>query len=378
MQTDSKHSPIATTSRAKSKTPGQLGHWTCDCGKTLKFEYHRAGMKGRCPACGRTFTIPAAAPLGGAELTLCGHKGPVQAVAVSPDNRMVATSAEVVASEVPRSELAETMLWDTTNGHLAGILRWHRKPVVALAFSPDSQWLATGSQDHSISIWDVERGLWDSVRCVHEHVLRGHDAPISAVSFAPNGELLASAGEDGTIRLWETTRWGQTRAIRTDRTGAGRSAFSPCGQYLASAWASRGPVLIWKTVTGEKHLELRLWSTEETGDHAVAFSSDGKKLAVLGHQQVRLWELSTCQVLASIDAPGSETLAITPRDNLIATAGLDPETGANVTLWDASTLVSMREFDGHSQSVSAIAFSADGKLLVSGDRGGIANVWLLR
>ncbi|MGH7140424.1 MAG: WD40 repeat domain-containing protein, partial [Pirellulales bacterium] len=153
---------------------------------------------------------------------------------------------------------------------------------------------------------------------------------------------------------------------------------SPCGRYLAAAWASRGPVSIWKTATGEKHLELRLWSTEDTGDYAVDFSADGSKLAVLGHEQVRMWDLSTCQVVASIEAPGSKTLAMTPRDNLIATAGLNPATGANVTLWDASTLVSMREFDGHAQGVSAIAFSPDGKLLVSGDRDGVANLWVLR
>lgn len=377
MQIDPERSPIATTSRA-TKPVAQLGHWTCECGKTLKFEHHRAGKKGRCPACGRTFTVPAVAPLGGAELTLCGHQGPITAVAISPDARLVATSAERAGASIPRSELAETMLWDAASGHLAGVLRWHRKPVVALAFSPDSQWLATGGQDHSISLWDVERGLWDSVMGVHEHVLHGHDAAVSAVSFASNGEMLASAGEDGTVRFWDTTRWQPTRVLSTDRTGAGRIAFSPCGQYIAAAWASRGPVIVWNTATGEKHLELRLWSTEETGDHGVCFSPDGKRLAVLGDQQVRIWELSTCQVLASIDALGSETLAAIPRENQIATAGLDPETGANVTLWDTSTLVSMRELEGHSQSVSAIAFSTDGKLLVSGDREGIANVWLLR
>lgn len=377
MQPDSDGSPAVTTSRTKSKSSAQLGYWTCECGKSLKYEYQQAGKKGRCPACGRTFTIPTAAPQGGAALTLYGHKGPIQAVAFSPDARLVATSAEV-ATGAPRSELAETILWDTTSGHIAGILRWHRKSVAALAFAPQGRWLATGSHDHLISIWDVERGLWDSVMGVHEHVLCGHTATVTALSFDPEGTLLASAGQDGTIRLWETTHWQQKHTISTDRSGAARVAISPCGRYLAAAWASRGPVLIWKTATGEKHLELRLWSTEDTGDNAVDFSADGTKLAVLGHEQVRLWDLSTCQVAASIEAPGSETLAMTPRDNQIATAGRNPATGANITLWDASTLVSMREFDGHAQRVSAIAFSPDGKLLVSGDRDGVVNLWLLR
>lgn len=165
------------------------------------------------------------------------------------------------------------------------------------------------------------------------------------------------------------------RTIPVRRTGDGKIAFSPCGRYLASVWSSRGPATIWNVANGERHLELRLPIDEDSDDRGVGFSADGSRLIVLSHHEVRLWDIATCQVLASFEAPGSESLAVSPRAAVIATGGLEPDTNANVTLWDAASLIRMREFDGHGQAVSAIAFSPDGKLLVSGGRDGVANVW---
>lgn len=377
MQTGNEHSSKAMTSMPTAKPPELTGRWQCECGKTLRFEYHRAGKKSRCPACGHTFTIPAPEPVAGAALTLRGHKGPITAVAISPDRSLIASSAEVVGPGAARSEVAEVILWDTDAGHIAAVLHWHRQPVGALAFSPDGSWLATGSFDHAISIWDVERGLWDVVMGVQEHVLRGHQAAVTDVRFSTAEPLFVSAAADGTIRLWDTATWQLKSVIRTERTGQAKLSISPCGKYIAAGWASRGPITLWKTANGEKHLDLRLFSDEDSACQAVDFSPDGARLAVLGGSLVRVWELSTCQVLATIDAPGSQTLAHSPRGDVIATGGLDNATGANVTLWESSTLAIMREFGGHSQSVMAIAFSPDGRVLASGGHDGLANVWLL-
>jgi WD40 repeat protein len=165
------------------------------------------------------------------------------------------------------------------------------------------------------------------------------------------------------------------RTIDVRRTGDAQLAFSPCGRYLASVWSSRGPAIIWNAATGERHVEFRLPIDEDSGDSGVGFSLDGSRLIVLTNRQVRLWDISTCQVLASFEAPGSESLAVSPHAAVIATGGHDPETNAKITLWDAATLVRTREFEGHDQPVSALAFSSDGKILVSGGRDGVANIW---
>jgi WD40 repeat protein len=286
----------------------------------------------------------------------------------------VATAAEV-ASPAAKSELAETLLWDAASGIPMTRLHWHRNSVAALAFSPDGRVLATGGKDHVVSIWNVERGLWDAVIGVHERALYGHRAPVSAVAFSPSGTCLVTAAADETLRFWDPASWTPIRTAEVRRSGDARLAFSPCGHYFASVWSSRGPAIIWNAANGERHLEFRLPSDEDSADRGVGFSLDGSRLIVLTNREVRIWDISTCQVLASFEAPGSESLAVSPRAAVIATGGHDHETNAKVTLWDAATLVRAREYEGHDKPVSAVAFSSDGKMLVSGGRDGVANVW---
>jgi WD40 repeat protein len=67
--------------------------------------------------------------------------------------------------------------------------------VTSVAFSADGQWLASGSWDKTIKIWNVETGQ-------EVQSLSGHDRPVYAVAYDAGGRWLASGSEDGTIKLW--------------------------------------------------------------------------------------------------------------------------------------------------------------------------------
>ncbi|HEX5442203.1 MAG TPA: WD40 repeat domain-containing protein [Pirellulales bacterium] len=308
--------------------------------------------------------------------TLRGHCGLIHASAFAPDGALLATGGGYAPSTgVSKSESSATMVWDLTALRPAVTLHWHREPVLAVAFSPGNQYLATGSGDRTIALWNVERGLWNLVMGAHDRSLRAHDAAVTSLAFRPDGSLLASAGADGAVKLWNTSDWRQAALFNAARNGDARILFSPCGKYLAGVWRSRGPAIVWDVAAGKEHLELRLWTSEDSEDYGLAFSPDGAKLAVLSTGEVRIWDLATCQVIASFTSLGSLTIAYSPRGNLLATGGWDQETQAAVSLWDASTGVLVGQFGGHAQPVETICFSHDGGRLASGGRDGVVNLW---
>jgi WD40 repeat protein len=110
-------------------------------------------------------------------------------------------------------------------------------PFTSVAYSPDGNLLAAGSESGRVRLWTA-RG-----RVVR--VLDGHKGAVRSLSFAADGKTLATAGEDGTARLWELAT-GQERALLTGhRGGVLAVALAPDGHTLATG-GSDGLALLWK------------------------------------------------------------------------------------------------------------------------------------
>jgi len=71
----------------------------------------------------------------------------------------------------------------------------HRGDVNSVAFSPDGKLLASGSDDTSAKLWDVNAG--------HEIATLGHSGKVLAVAFSPDGKTLATGGSDHIVKLWD-------------------------------------------------------------------------------------------------------------------------------------------------------------------------------
>lgn len=368
--------------------PGQIApsleaaRWRCACGKFLQYPPQWAGKKGRCPACGRDVVLPDPQAAEGALHTVRGHRGALVASAFSPDGTLLATcAAQAAGRPASKTELGETLLWEARDGRWesgiqSGIdLHWHRDVVSALAFSPDGRWLATGSHDKTIAVWDVSRGLWGTVMGIHERSLRAHSGAVTSLAFRGDGSLLASAGHDDAVKLWSADSWRLEATLGAGRKGGCQLSFSPGGEWLAAVWRSRGPALIWDVTTRQEQLELRLRSEEDSEDYGLAFSPDGRRLAVLGADEVRIWDLSSCQVLSSFQSPGARAIAWSPTSNFLVTGGWNSKTRQAVFVWDAATGELVSEWAGHRQPVETVAFTADGQRLASGSQDGSINIW---
>ena len=164
----------------------------------------------------------------------------------------------------------------------------HSGPVVV---SPNGRWLAGGSSDGTVRIWDAATGR-------ELRRLEGHDGWVTSVSFSPDGKWLASGSHDETVRVWNLTNGREHLRLDGHRPIVTSVSFSPDGRWLASA-AGDGTIRLWDAATGK--IQRRLQAHNQRVE-AIALSPDGKWLAgVLDDETVRVWDVATGEELRRLD-----------------------------------------------------------------------------
>ena len=162
-------------------------------------------------------------------------------------------------------------------------------------FSPNSQWLATGSGDATVRLWDMQKRT-----CIHTFL--GHSTSwINAVAFSSDGQWLAVGNGDSTIQIWDMQ---QRKCIHTF-TGHAHwvhsVAFSPDDQWLATS-GDDAIIQLWD-IQQWQCAHTFIGHTDEV--HSIAFSADSHQLATgSSDATVRLWDVETGTCLAVLPLPG--------------------------------------------------------------------------
>ena len=154
--------------------------------------------------------------IGPAQAQLRGHGGPVRALAISADGK----------TAVSGSFDSSAIRWSLTRNAAEQVLRFHESAVNAVALTPDGR-IVTGGEDGKIAVWQAGSSA-------PQRVLSGHVAPIVSLAVSPDGATLASASWDRTIRLWPLNG-GEPRVLEDHQQNVNGVAFTPDGKALVSA-----------------------------------------------------------------------------------------------------------------------------------------------
>jgi WD40 repeat protein len=348
--------------------------------------------------------------------TITGHTQAVGGIAFSPDGSRIATAGYDNVARITNAVTGQPIL----------ALKGHTDPVSSVCFTPDGKRLITGSFDNTARVWDATRRR-DML------TLTGHLGTVMDIAVSPDGSSVYSGGNDGTVRQWSAISGQQTATLLSQKAFVTTLAISKDGALLLVGDAA-GTLHVIETRTHHERLTINtgpapvtalamspnsaqicvavgmIGAPQNTGliilnaengslRHTLlkntaqvmdlAYSPDGNWLACGGaDNMVRVYNTQNGMIRNSWKACPNETaegqgasyvtgICWSPDGlHLAGTEADQTGSGDNTArIWDSRTGKIVSELRGHANSLYSIAFSPDGRRLVTGSADKTARVW---
>jgi WD40 repeat protein len=278
-----------------------------------------------------------------------GHRGKLNSATFSPDGKWVATASSDLTARI----------WDAKTGEPVAELTGSEGEVRNATFSPDGKYVVTSSEppDTTARIWEASTG-----KLVARLV--GHTGSVAIAIFSPDGTRLATEAFDGTGKIWDVNSGTALFTLKDLSGPVAAIAFSPDGKRLVTENASDpdiGPYTakVWDVTTGKALLTLQGHSDAIS---AVAFSGDGKYVVTASWDKTaRVWDARTGKVVAELREHLLRVTNVAVIADKIATTSTD----GTVKIWRMAGGNSLMTISDLAGPVAAIAFSPDGKRLIT-------------
>lgn len=228
--------------------------------------------------------------------------------------------------------------------------------VNSVAVSPDGTWAASGSDDRTVKIWDLETG-----QC--RATLEGHTSDVRSVAITPDGKRILSGSNNASVRVWDA---GSGREVAKLEGHANKvwAVIALRDNARALSGGFDKTLRLWELASG-KCLKMIECGTDKGDDVFGSTVNPAGTQALSGHRdgRVRLWSLETGQCLATLKGHSDivNSVQVTP-DERFAVSGSNDKT---VKLWDLEAGTCVGTLEGHQNQVWSVAISPDGTLIAS-------------
>ena len=301
----------------------------------------------------------------GAELALfTDYVSEIGLVAFSPDGKTLATG-----------EYDTILIWNVATGNLLKSIKRQRARIQALRILEDNKTLLCENYNGSVRLWDVTTGLEiknfdpkssDRFGGVLSSAF-GYEVTTAGLylnKIQDNG-LYAVGYKNSKIRLKNATTGKHLKTFQGPKGRISQLVFSPDGTILAVN-TSNAPIRLWDVNTGKSIKDLtktKMWGT-------LTFSKDGKTLACQGQfgdlESIELWDVATQTLRTKLGediGTNIHIFAVSPDAKTVARANRN----GDIWIWDTNTGEELSAFStGHTQRLTALAFSPDNSTIASG------------
>ena len=319
--------------------------------------------------------------LGKALYVYRGHKGRVRSVAWSPHGNYIASGSDDKTLQV----------WEVANGKQSFTISGLASTAISVAWSPDGTRIASGGESEgTVQVWDATSGRKSST--FHA----SSDSAVMVLAWSPDGGRIVSANSIGSVQIlntgshqpsdypslqvWDIANRGHSYSVGIpDPYGALAVVWSSDGKHISSV-DGNGAIQVLDVSTRQSTFPFGLFGLSRGAESftAAAYSLDGKYVAMgRDNKMVEVRDSSSGKLVYTYRGHANALLgyisavAWSPDGKRIASGSLDK----TVQVWDAVNGEHAYIYRGHSDAVTTVAWSPDGKYLASGSADKTVQVW---
>jgi WD40 repeat protein len=304
---------------------------------------------------------------------------PATAVAVSTHHNLVMVG----------DEAGNIAFWRLDTGEMLTSTFGHRGRVTDLYIDTPHTLALSSGHDGTLAWWDIATGTLIQ----RQHVLPDGNA-ITALALTSKSSVVLVSGANGHIAALDKMTGARSYHVQAHPVSSNPGAFytveaiamNASGSLMVTG-ASDSSITIWdtKTATPLTHLNKEGWNPVTK----LVFLTNDEVMAIFASTLTRTWTVSTHQQKAAkeIEAWDLPSMTFSPNGQRFARGGSTyagaPLSGvpfigdvdSSIYIQDTATFGTIATLSGHQDSVTCLAFSEDGQILVSGSRDGTVRIW---